>query len=72
MVSLLIDIKSILKDGTPSILVKTIVELRGKEPMETCSPLGIMIDEKEPLLLLLTSKFREEILRFIAPLLIII
>jgi hypothetical protein len=42
------------------------------EAMETCSPLGIMIDDKAPSLLLLTSKFREEIMWYVAPLSIII
>jgi len=75
LTNLLTDIKSTLKEGTPSTLVKTISKFKGKEQMKaikSCSPLGIVTNDITPLLLLLTSKFEEKIIWFVAKLSIII
>ena len=65
------DIKSTLKDGTPSTFFKVIVELKGKFPMDVmgaCSPLGIATGGNKVFLRLLTSKVGDEVMWYIAPL----
>ncbi len=70
----LTDIKSTLKDGTPSTFFKVMVELKGKFPMDVmgaCSPLGRATGGKRVFLRLLTSEVGDEVMWSVAPLSII-
>ena len=65
LVTRLIDIKSTLKDGTPSTFLREITKFKGKVPMDVigaCSPLGIITGGKTEFCQLLTSNFREEVI----------
>ena len=67
----LTNIKSTLKDGTPSTFFKVIVELKGKFPMDVmgaCSPLGTATAGNRVFLLLLTREVGDEVMWSVAPL----